>query len=323
MLLSRSRAPFRLLLTAAQNGLDSRIHFWFRAGKHDYRRLCDNAQWNRGPRAASLLRRVCGRCWALHLDDRQSGLRAFCLTYKQKGVFALEADELHQTLDGQDNVTMRPVPMMKFAEFCAMDSTCREQIMAKRANDARRRRERRKPGDQSGGGNGYYGPLCKHLGVNHWDTYDIEQLAVSIPNVDLSKRGGEKRLTTYQTLQHSYVATWRAQQGSYFSVPPVNVSFGELSVRVDPEVGMRTPTAGWVLKLWFDDTDLTESVLDVCYYLLSEAAIEAGWERLWRLGIWDVRSAQVREAMPPPRGMQEWVDNAADEYLDLWRRFNI
>ena len=85
--LSSIRAPFRLRLTAAQTGIDPRTHFWHKAGPDDYRRLCDNTQWTRR-RWASIFYDVCWRCHGMRQDDRERGLRAFSLTYRQTGVFA-------------------------------------------------------------------------------------------------------------------------------------------------------------------------------------------------------------------------------------------
>ncbi len=69
--------------------------------------------------------------------------------------------------------------------------------------------------------------------------------------------------------QGRYVDTWRAQDARYFNVngKPAHIPFGELSVTVDPEVGMRTSAADRAFKLWFSKQEVS-NLLDVCNYLL-------------------------------------------------------
>ena len=66
--------------------------------------------------------------------------------------------------------------------------------------------------------------------------------------------------------------------------------FGDLRIRVDPEVGMRPSVPDrappWVLKLWLDQGAPTTDVLDAYLYLLGTAAAVGGWGGLhpaWRV----------------------------------------
>ena len=311
--MSSIRAPFRRRLTAAQTGLDPRTHYWYRAGNHDYRRVCDDAQWIR------LLGRPngqeCRLCLAMRLADQRLGWRAFSLTYQRKGVFALDGSPY--ALSSQAEADAMPqVTMFKFAEFCVGDSSKRGQIISKREADRKRRENLRQRSEEPRGG-GYYAGLLKVLREQHWETNDIEQLDAAVFDLDLNKRGNSRKIETYQYLKERYVDTWRAQDARYFKVTRAQVAFGGLRVTVDPEVGMRTSTADRAFKLRFSKQEVSTNLLDVCNYLLWEAASYAEWPRPWRPGIWGVYHSRLVDAQSPPDHIEEWVHQCAAEFVAL------
>ena len=197
--------------------------------------------------------------------DQRVGWRAFSLTYRRKGIFTPVDD-----LDLKEPRTMR-MTMFKFAEFCAGSDSDRDRIIGRRLSERRRREQQRDKGEASrGGGGGYYTGLVKVLREQHWKTNDIEQLDEAGFDLDTSKRGGEKKLKAYQCLKGKYVDTWRVQDASYFDVNSAGLRVGELSIMVDPVVGMRTSTADRALQLRFPAVEMEPAVLNVCDYLLWE-----------------------------------------------------
>ena len=82
-----TRQKMRVRLTAAQGDYDPLTHYWYKAGKNDYRRVCDDEPWLSGlrwkvpPEALT-----CGPCRDLYLcdqvgsGDHRGGPRAFALT---------------------------------------------------------------------------------------------------------------------------------------------------------------------------------------------------------------------------------------------------
>ena len=246
--------------------------------------------------------------------DREAGHRAFSLTYKRKGVFALENPPY--AMDNRKGANVMPnITMTKFAEFCVGNANERARIIAKRAAAQQQITARRERGAPIGGGD-YYAGLRKVFREKHWETNDIHQLDEAVFDIDLSKRGNPKRLQTYQNLKRKYVDTWQDDNAtSYFKVAPADVSFGALNVIVNPEVGMRTHEVERAFKLWFGVCDLQPNILDVCYYLLWEAADYANWPRPWGPGIWDVRRSRLFEAVSPRTDMEEWVHQCADEFV--------
>ena len=210
------------------------------------------------------------------------------------------------------------VTMFKFAEFCVGSSSERDKIInereSKRENDRRKREE---TGDSGGGG--YYAGFLKTLRVNHWETNDIEKLEAAVIDLDLCKKGNKAKLEVYRQLKDLYVETWRAQDGaSYFEVPRAKVPFTGLKVTVDPEVGMRAGRTERALKLRFSkDKELSTDLIEVCDYLLFEAARGGDWPRPWRPGIWDVYRSRLVDSQSPLDHMDEWVDQCAAEFVSL------
>ena len=206
------------------------------------------------------------------------------------------------------------VTMSKFAEFCVGSPADRARIIDRREYD----RQRRKDGKKGGGGG--YSVLLKVLREHHWETNDIEQLDAAVIDIDPNTSGYLKILKTYRCLKDKYVSKWRTQAADYFGeIKRADVSFGELSVTVDPEVGMWTSTEHRVFKLWFLEQEISEQILAVCSYLLWEGAAYAPWPRHWRPGMWDVRNSRLMAARSPADGMDEWIHECAAEFVALSR----
>ena len=325
--MSSTRAPLRLRLTAAQNGLDPRTHYWFRAGKRDYRRICDNAPLSQRRRVPIPQEQVCWRCHAMRLDDRQMGLRVFSLTNKPMGVFAHVPADIYEEEGG----VMRRIDMLTFARFYAEDSAGRRLDMEERAERRRQRRQRQERHEpEPPGWQPYHKALLEHLRKKHWETNDIEQLASSDPALvlDLTKPRDRTKLKGYRDRQQKYVQSWRAQQADYFPVRPANVSFGELTVHVDPEIGMRpgVPERAlpMVLKLWCIQDAPQPRLLDASLYLLERARglTFDDYPPLAQLGVWDVHHSEFN-MFALPANIAELMHAAADEYLALRRYYGL
>ena len=319
-----SSTSLRLRLTAAQTGLDPRTHYWFKAGKSDYRRICDEAQWSHLQGPGKSIGKECRLCLAMRRTDREAGHRGFSLTYNRKGVFA-PGNPPYAIEKNMEPKEIQHITMIKFAKFCAGSPNERANIITERAARKQQAHDRRTRCEPAPGGD-YYGGLLKAFRKNHWETNNIHQLDEAVFDIDCSKKGNATKLRTYQALKDNYVDTWKAENASsYFNVPRADVSFGELSIRVDAEVGMETREAERAFKLWLhvDDVhpdDAHPNILDVCSYLLWEAADYAEWPRPWRPGIWDVRRSKLWEAASPRTGIREWVHECADDFIARWHR---
>lgn len=213
---------------------------------------------------------------------------------------------------------MPNITMFKFAEFCVGDSSERGKIIAKREAQRRRRECLRKKGEEPGGGS-YYAGLLKVLREKHWETDDIEQLDEAVFDIAPNTSGSCKKMKTYQYLKARYVDTWRDEDAMYFKIKPARIPFGGLNVTVDPEVGMRTETADRALKLWFSKQEVC-NLLDVCNYLLWEAAEYAEWPRPWRPGIWDVYHSRLEDEQRRLDHIEELVHRRAKEFQTLLAR---
>ena len=239
----------------------------------------------------------------MHQDDRQRGLRAFSLTHRQQGVFARDTVGTCE----YEEETMQHVSLKRFARFYAATHAERVAMMA------------------TTGGYDYYASLRKHIRVHHWQTDDIDLLAGSLEALNTVPHLSATQRHTYGELIRQYVAKWRTEDAGYFSVPFARVPFGELSVRVDPEVGIRYRVDQGafprVVKLWFNETPSSDNMQAAFYYLLGEALRDRGWEPVWRPGIWDVRRQQFLDLEPSPQDMEDWMQAAAVEYMELYRRF--
>ena len=255
-------------------------------------------------------------------DDRKYGLRVFSLTHQQTGVFARDSDDPRL-----DEGMTRPVKMLTFGKFYALDKAGREKLFVDRA--------KRKPG----GGLPYYFHLEKHFDKYHWKKDDIDELAhndpaltLPLPSPNDTDKDKEKKyqdkLEIYRIVQEQYVAGWRAHQASYFRVEPAKVWIGSgdgLPIQVDPEIGMKPGVSDravpWLLKLWFSGDAPDPRTVEACLYLLGEGRRLCGWDGLAQLGIWDFRHDKDPLSFGLGDNIRDLVDEAADEYQELRMRY--
>ena len=294
-------------MTAAQNGCDPLTHYWLKAGKNDYRRLCDDAPWAAGLRYERDPRLECSICCGLHDYDRLFGWSAFSLTYTLRGIFApSRRDMLYIPDDGLNSrdlnggaEAMKPVSMTIFAQFYVAGAKGREGIVERLGK----------------GGRDYYGPLTTLL-RQYFKSGDIEALRHARPNLNPKVKDYLSWMKDLERAKQHCIKLWTSRQATYFKPHQTGVSLGELTVRVNPEIGMITADGDRILKLWYPPERIDPTYAAVFYYLLNEA----NRRMLWGYGesrIWDVHRQAI--PIPPalPDDMAQTVMAAAEDFMRL------
>ena len=235
---------------------------------------------------------------------------AFSLTYNLKGVFAPRLRDVKYVPDyGLGADAMKEVSVSTFTRFCVSSPATRERTVLAFAGLLK---------DSSG-----FNPNGALVGLfrrTHWETGEIDILVDAQPNLNPMAKQYESRKTRFEELKQAYIELWRSRDASFFKVEPIGVSVGELIVRVDPEVGMRTVDGERALKLWLNAKEMPQRLSHVYHYLFGEASKDTDWPVERHLGIWDV----PRLALPlPPRlpdTIEDIVVSAASDFMDRWQR---
>ena len=197
------------------------------------------------------------------------------------------------------------VSMKGFARFYATPPAAREALLD----------------SSGGGGRDGYQRLKAHWKEHHVEDLDIGPVARGpVPLPPDRTHGYAAWEANYETLHSRYIVGWQRRQGNYYPVERVMLPFGDLRIRVDPEVGMRLSVPDrappWVLKLWLDQGAPTTDVLDAYLYLLGSAAAVGGWGAFTQLGVWNVRRDDI-VSYPPRDEVADWISSAASHYLEL------
>ena len=109
----------------------------------------------------------------------------------------------------------------------------------------------------------------------------------------------------------------------YFKVPPVDLEFGDLVIRVNPEVGLRTMFDAQILKLWFNATRPTVRMRQVIEYLMGRAQrLSDAWADDLQVGVWDIRRKSV--FLPPriPRDFEAGFLGQVAAFLRIWNHLD-
>ena len=281
--------PFRLRLTAAQNSIDPLTHYWFKAAKNDYRRLCDNEPWIKGLRIAPVPGRVCHECGELRFTDREIGRHAFSLTHSLKGVFAPTAEDVVYLPKGmrdsnhdEPELIMGHITLSAFALFCIGGQSQRKAIASGK-----------------GGGD----PYAWQRGLfrrTHWKNGDLQSLIHGTPQIRLEKTDLEREAikADCEKLKGHYIAAWKREQASFFKLYGLDVQINGVDLRVHLNVGMRSAVGDRVLKVWLGKKPMPIRLFKVYSYLFQIIREHESWPGHWHPGIWNVREGTLPLLLP-------------------------
>lgn len=240
----------------------------------------------------------------MHDADRRLGWAAFSLTYILKGVFVVSPEDVIYTpsvlgYNSNGSTAMKPVTFLTFSDFCIAGQERRKSIVDNFADPK-------------------YGssPVRGMFQRTHWKTGDIDTLLRAKPNVAKSARNYARVVASADALKRDYIALWRRREADFFEVPRLDFLVGDLTVRVNPEVGMLTVDGAQALKVWLGLAKMHKRRYEVCHYLFGEATKDPKWPG-WPIGIWDVRRLALPLAPPLPDSMEDDVLSAASEFIRL------
>ena len=200
---------------------------------------------------------------------------------------------------------MNPVPLTTFSRFCVAGEKVREEIV-----------DYLKAPKYGG----WYTALRGMFRRAHWKTGDIDTLVDAKPNADKDREGYAEFMDDAEVVKQAYIDFWRRQGGSFFCVPKLSVPVGDLTVKIDPEVGMETVVGAQALKVRFNSTKtkMSRRQLAVCHYLFGEAAKIPKWPG-WPIAIWDVRQQGILlPRILPGEDIPQMVADAAVDFKRLW-----
>lgn len=308
--LSSSRAPFRLRLTAAQTGPKPILHYWYKVARHDYRRLCDDVPWGRGLRYNPPPVKECDECRSLRNADRQSGWGALSLTYILKGTFALSpGDELYvppeSGTNSNGNNEMKPtITVLRFSRFCVAGQNERRRIVEDLVE------ERHYPNPHAA--------LRGMIQRTHWSTGSLDALIKAKPNIKKDDCDYARKMADAEDGKRDYIAEWLNREAEFFKVGRIDWPIGDLVIRVNPEVGMKTCDGAQALKVRFGATRLPDDERMIFHYL-SLKAIECPKWPGWPIGIWEVRRRSIPLAPRLPDSIEGDVLSATSEFMQLYK----
>lgn len=300
-------------LFLCRGGIDPRLHYWYAAQPSDYRRLCDDAGWEE-PTVGGLPFNVpCSTCRGLYHDDQDGG-GIFCWVYSSDTGYTrpklgiLDQDRAYPPATDRDmEAHMVRVSMATFARFYGASPSQQMRIV----NDHRSQQVNRDRYIQRD----FYGTLRQTLRRTHWATGDIDAFRDAIPEL-VERQQVPARRDAYQDVSQAYIDLWLNRGAEFFTAPTDDITVGALTIRVNPEVGMRTVDGAQALKVWFNVDPMPRRSLQACHFLMERAS--ATWdEDDIHAAIWDVRRLAI--PLPPrlPAQMADYVAQEADRFVRM------
>ena len=110
----------------------------------------------------------------------------------------------------------------------------------------------------------------------------------------------KKKLTNYPVRVAAHKKWWGKHGYGWFKPPEADWEYGGVSVRVNPELGLRSKSARIAVKLYFKTERLSKYRADVILHLLESSVMPAGKNS--NVGILDVARGKL---IQPNRGEDE------------------
>lgn len=160
----------------------------------------------------------------------------------------------------------------------------------------------------------FYRPLRETIAAVHREGGDraaLEQkLALALPE------------ELHQRLELGHVAAayrswWGRKQIRWFEPPRILWTHGDISININPDVGLLIDGAPHLLKLWFKDVPLGKRGLDVVFQLMADAtagSVPAGTE----VGVLDVRRSRLFSPTVETPGASAWLTGEVAYLSAAW-----
>lgn len=314
-----SRRKNSILMWPGQpTGSDHLTHFWA-AIADALHRLCDGASWPEGRSNATVYDAgfsiPCRACKEIYLQDLLSGRRVLEFSpdplplTNGASTPKIGAGTPNIGVPHSDRVSAMPrVPMSTFARFYAARGAGQLAVVE-------RARLQLKSPDVTGGG--FYSPLRQFLSATHWNTGSIESLEDVRGRFLVGQRAN--KVPHFTNIIINYLELWKRRGAEFFVVDRYDYDFDGLTIRVNPEVGMRNDEGERVLKLWFDAPRLPRQIRQISEYLMAQAQlVSPDWDSGWQCGMWDIRRKNTPIPLPVPQSMDAIVGAQVAAFLGIW-----
>lgn len=131
----------------------------------------------------------------------------------------------------------------------------------------------------------------------------------------------QKKLTNYPDAVAGYKRWWGRKRWQWVKPPRGTWSAQGLDVRVNPELGFRTPTGDKIaVKLHFKAEPVTKRQLDATLHLM--AVSMPNTQHPWTPAVLDVREGRLIQPTNPVRGINHVLASEAAAFMALWRSLN-
>ena len=141
----------------------------------------------------------------------------------------------------------------------------------------------------------FYRPLREAVIAAH----QRRQGKAAIPAAALPAVAEDRRRRHYDELCAAYLAWWGRQELDYFPPPTALLRRGDLTVSVNPELGLLIDRRPHVIKLYFKEPPLTKRYAEVAAALMHES-LGGQAPSAAILGLLDVRRRRLHTLRPRP-----------------------
>lgn len=128
----------------------------------------------------------------------------------------------------------------------------------------------------------------------------------------------EQKLTSYPKVLAGFEKWMGRKRIEWFGYEPVTWRSGDLSVRVNPELGVRMDGVDHVIKLYFKAEQPTKPRLDTMLHMIN-TTIPSKYA-VSKVGILDIQRSKLHVPTRPIANLDALLAGQAAAFVEMWKR---
>ncbi len=199
---------------------------------------------------------------------------------------------------------MIEVSMTTFVDFVASSGSSRLTSV---------RQAKRAYGEPYGPARDFYRPLREAIVAMHEAGAPEQSLDSALDNLT-----DPRKVAAYRECVTAYQRWCGQKRFVWVGTRSEDWQYGDLVIRVNPELGIRINGTAHVVKLYFKSTIPSKTKFETMFQLL-RSGLQSG-DASCRPAVLDVRRGKLIRASRPIEGIQALLEAEAAEFQTLWRR---
>jgi hypothetical protein len=136
----------------------------------------------------------------------------------------------------------------------------------------------------------------------------------------LSDLSGSPRYSRYEHLIDGYSKFVGRKQIEWFEPPSATWNYKNLSIKMNPELGLIFNGTKYIVKMYFKDTPLEKGDREILLWMM-ERTLCSGIYSGYKCGLLDIERSKLHCTKDPRPSIEALVEGEAESFIKIWESF--